>query len=149
MTTKKCFRCKEVKDASQFGPDKRSLSGLRTNCYECRKTEKKGKWDTLRGRFRNYASSVKRLGKARCGMVFDLTIEQFDKLTAQPCHYCGQFSPTHSYCGVDRVDDTLGYTLANCVPCCSTCNYMKHKLSLDDFITQVSLIYEWTIKPKS
>lgn len=38
------------------------------------------------------------------------------------------------YNGVDRVDNTKGYTLENCVTCCAEANYAKRALSYADFI---------------
>lgn len=41
MTTKRCGRCKEIKPIDQFGKDKRTKSGLRCECNECRRLESK------------------------------------------------------------------------------------------------------------
>lgn len=35
--------------------------------------------------------------------------------------------------GVDRVDNALGYTPDNCVPCCSRCNYAKRAMPRGEF----------------
>lgn len=42
--------------------------------------------------------------------------------------------------GIDRVDNSVGYTIENCVPCCTSCNFMKGKMTKDDFIEKVSQI---------
>ena len=54
------------------------------------------------------------------------------------CEYCG-FVPNEyeSLNGLDRVDSVLGYTSANTLPCCATCNAMKGALDVDVFITNV------------
>ena len=40
------------------------------------------------------------------------------------CYYCG--SPMlSSGSGLDRLDNTLGYTVTNVVPCCSQCNLLR------------------------
>lgn len=57
---------------------------------------------------------------------FTLTIDQFKKIIKEDCYYCG-LKPTNElnrqfdkikYSGIDRVDNTIGYILSNCVPCC-------------------------------
>ena len=56
---------------------------------------------------------------------------KFVELTAKECHYCGKEGPN----GIDRVDNSKGYILENCVPCCKHCNYVKGNLSINDFNT--------------
>jgi hypothetical protein len=77
---------------------------------------------------------------------FELTKEEFRKLTSSNCYFCGiepkqrtgriNYLPTHGeyiYNGVDRKDNFRGYVFDNCLPCCKICNYAKHKLSFEDF----------------
>jgi hypothetical protein len=82
-----------------------------------------------------------------------LTRELFDNLIAQNCFYCG-LAPSNKiksarldgfilyYSGIDRKDSTLGYTVENCVACCSTCNYAKGSMSLPDFLGWVRRLAE-------
>lgn len=75
---------------------------------------------------------------------FSLTIEEFLFLTSQNCYYCGikskQVSKTsgktgfYIYNGIDRIDNNLGYTIENCVPCCKQCNIAKMNYSKDEFL---------------
>lgn len=76
------------------------------------------------------------------GYKFDLSRDEFSELIDQPCYYCG-VEPSNVahpdgkeivYQGIDRKDNSLGYTTGNCVPCCSRCNYAKKKMSPDEFI---------------
>jgi hypothetical protein len=53
-------------------------------------------------------------------LKFELTKEQFHSLAATSCHYCGTCQENGN--GIDRVDNTKGYTMDNVVPCCSLCN---------------------------
>jgi hypothetical protein len=39
--------------------------------------------------------------------------------------------------GVDRVENSLGYSVDNCVACCKICNWMKLTLSVDEFKAHV------------
>jgi hypothetical protein len=73
-----------------------------------------------------------------------LTKEQAIKMMKSPCHYCGDrpsleissrpYGKRMARNGIDRIDNTLGYSLANCVPCCATCNRCKGTLHRDEFI---------------
>jgi hypothetical protein len=60
-----------------------------------------------------------------------LTKTEFNNLTKEKCHYCDKDGPN----GIDRIDNTIGYTMGNCVPCCKHCNYVKGHLSQVDFET--------------
>ena len=62
------------------------------------------------------------------GLCWEIDNE-FAGLLKQPCHYCGA---THSI-GVDRVDNSKGYTKENSVPCCKPINMMKGTLSKNEF----------------
>ncbi len=95
-----------------------------------------------------------RIGAKKRGYTFDLTREEFAVLTKQDCWYCGVEPaqirrngggklPTLSfylYNGIDRVDNSVGYTLANCIPCCGACNRMKNVQSGEDFVSRVRKI---------
>ena len=48
--------------------------------------------------------------------------------------------------GIDRIYSTKGYSVNNCVPCCTMCNKMKLNYSLEDFKTQISKIYHYSIE---
>lgn len=96
----------------------------------------------IRTLFRNYIYGA----KAR-KISFDLEIEKFSSLVKLNCHYCGclpskilkisRFNdPIFEFYwnGIDRIDSSLGYTINNCVTCCSTCNYIKGKKSYYEFM---------------
>ena len=82
-------------------------------------------------------------------IIFALSIEEYTQLIQEPCYYCGD-NPRFNKAiknhggyyanGVDRRDNTIGYVKGNCVPCCSTCNYMKRSMSVDDFINHIKKI---------
>lgn len=75
-------------------------------------------------------------GAYKRSLEFELTSDDVDSLITKDCDYCG-ISPAK---GIDRVDNAVGYTLENCVPCCKTCNVMKMTLSVSDFINHVRRI---------
>lgn len=68
---------------------------------------------------------------------FNLTFEQFSELINKECQYC----PTTPSRGVDRINNSLGYIISNCAPCCSKCNVMKMNKSLEEFYSQIEKIY--------
>lgn len=77
---------------------------------------------------------------------FDLSEDEFVKMTALPCVYCGEYSDTYKgelFNGIDRIDSNLGYSVDNCVPCCATCNRMKMDLDIDDWMYKMSKIIHY------
>jgi hypothetical protein len=101
---------------------------------------------------------TKRISKTKTsGLEFSLTKEEFIELTQKDCHYCnklpifprrrlagytpeGVLHSTYYGNGIDRVDNVVGYTKENCVPCCPDCNSMKGALSLEVFIDKCRII---------
>lgn len=103
-----------------------------------------------------YQNNAKKMGRDFC-----LSREEFKCITSQHCQYCGT-EPTqiakashnngrtlegvdwsaYTYNGIDRVDNNLGYTIDNCVPCCGSCNLMKRSFSAIQFIKHISNIYK-------
>lgn len=72
---------------------------------------------------------------------FTLTFDQFKEITQQKCTYCGVLSAHKSksrtgvyhYNGIDRKDNSIGYTYENSLPCCAICNSVKGQyLSVDE-----------------
>lgn len=83
------------------------------------------------------------------GIPFELSREQFFDLVGKSCYYCGN-EPTNVsrtrlvefiYNGIDRMDNSKGYTIDNCVPCCSTCNYAKRAMTQEQFRNWIKRIY--------
>jgi len=75
-----------------------------------------------RGRFRTLKKEAKKRGYA-----FDPTLEQWKAIVALPCAY-GAHSQTTSQTGVDRRDNSAGYTVENSVPCCGRHNFIKSEV---------------------
>lgn len=91
--------------------------------------------------------SMYRRGALKRNLLFDLSFEQFLDLTQQNCHYCGSEPSNlkHSYFdngdfkynGIDRKDNTKGYTIENCVSCCKISNRSKGTMSYNGYITWI------------
>ena len=125
-----------------------SFRGKRTGSCGCKR------------KLHNYESSKKqvmshyKLGAKKRGYNFELTGEQFNAIILMNCYYCGspplnkckskqlqQPDGPFMYSGVDRFDNSKGYTVSNCVPSCAYCNRMKSNImSGDDFINHCSKI---------
>jgi len=103
--------------------------------------------------YRNY----KRSAKIR-NYDFLLTIEEFTKLTQSNCYYCKteplkKFNNSRKrkindisdfrYNGIDRIDNTEGYILSNCVSCCYICNNAKNTLTKQEFYDWIYKIYNY------
>jgi hypothetical protein len=78
-------------------------------------------------------------GAIQRGHSWELTYPQFETLLCQPCFYCG----AHSKVGVDRVDNTQGYTVDNSVPCCADCNMLKGTWPATFFVAKCKQIAEY------
>ena len=94
---------------------------------------------TINGAYASYKANAKRRKKE-----FDLTLEQFASHWKQSCVYCGSEIET---IGLDRIDNTLGYTVDNTVPCCSVCNYIKFVYSDETFRDHVATIVAFNKNP--
>ena len=74
-------------------------------------------------------------------LAVTLTLEEYENLTKLPCYLCGDLVISeHNGHGIDRVDNSIGYTLDNCRSCCGICNRMKRHYSIDDFINRIKKI---------
>ena len=88
--------------------------------------------------YSNYKSLAKKKNRE-----FTLSFEQFDALTKAECFYCGvhdaivRIKRNSSYAGngVDRRDNSRGYTNENAVSCCRTCNHMKFNMTVEEFVS--------------
>lgn len=89
------------------------------------------------------------------GRPFELTEDDFISMSQANCYYCGA-KPSNSYNmkgsngafkynGLDRVDNSLGYSVNNCVPCCKMCNVAKSTRSVNDFLTWAHRVYSHSV----
>ena len=72
---------------------------------------------------------------------FLLTKPEFDMLIHNDCYICGKKTIDGHVNGVDRINNTEGYTLNNVKSCCGECNYMKKSYDLDEFMDKLCRIY--------
>lgn len=110
-------------------------------------------------------SHLKRRHKQN-GMIGDvLDFETFSKISKSKCKYCGleyskeikdRLNESKSkkslsdevlkINGIDRIDNNIGYTKENSVPCCKYCNFAKHTMTEADFYSWIRRVYEYNFK---
>lgn len=100
--------------------------------------------------FNRYYLHLKNGAKVR-KYEFTLSTEEVKSLNNKNCYYCNE-SPTketkgisngkYVYNGIDRIDNSKGYIISNCVPCCLKCNIAKATMSKKEFLTLAEKIYK-------
>jgi hypothetical protein len=92
-------------------------------------------------------------------LAFELSEEEFLRMTKLSCAYCGVFpekecrgtsknSSPYLYNGIDRVDNTKGYITTNVCPCCAICNRAKHAMPLDKFLRWIERLVEFQFRER-
>lgn len=110
----------------------------RTRFYKGQPSWNKGKGtgrDPIKPKYNAYKSNAKKRG-----LLFTINLSEFKVFLSLPCVYCGSASS-----GIDRVDNTQGYTDGNMAPCCEICNHMKWNLTKDDFLAKCKEIVGYEI----
>lgn len=115
-----------------------------------------------------YLFSQHKRGTVRKNRVLSnhLTIEDYKKIAKLNCFYCGieprkfnvynntkikkvrdiTIDRAYVKCnGIDRYDNTLGYTINNSVPCCSECNYIKSSKSGKNFEIWLNRVHTYML----
>jgi len=120
--------------------------------YQAKRMAKPGYSAMYHQVFKGYRGSAKVRGR-----VFKITEKQFIKMAKKNCYYCGippSCGPSVSalrlrkikdvsgfrYNGVDRINNSKGYVIGNCVPCCDTCNNSKSTLPLKEWIRWIKRV---------
>jgi hypothetical protein len=87
------------------------------------------------GSKQHYTNS--KYGASKRGYIFTITYEEFRSLIlGRQCHYC-----TNPATGLDRIDNSKGYEMANIIACCKVCNKMKSTLDQEQFLEIIQQIY--------
>lgn len=122
--------CSHVEQARKLGREKRKSAGYSARNKLMRKYESQA-------RYRN--------------LEFKLTTDQFNEITKKNCFYCNKVpsqivnikgcNGEYIYNGIDRLDNSKGYSVENCVPCCGTCNRAKQVMSVEEFYSWIDRVY--------
>ena len=141
-----CIHCGAIRERELY-----SNSGWNRypTCPEC--PRRKNTYYELR--FKEYIYSAEKRKKE-----WNLSFDDFVNISTQKCFYCGA-EPEIQYrqqtgCnemlgdkfnGIDRINSDLGYSIDNCVPCCSICNMMKTNYTKEYFLNHIKKIYNYSI----
>lgn len=84
-----------------------------------------------------------RNGAKKRNLEFTITEEEFDNTIMKDCYICGKKTIPHKHTnGMDRYDNSIGYTIENIRPCCKECNFFKKEFAYDDVMHKCGLIYQ-------
>lgn len=120
---KTCKDCKKSLPTSDFYGHPNTRDRLQGDCKLCHRAKRKVFSRRPGGRYSHLKSEAKRRG-IQCS----LSLGEYRLLTHLGfCAYCSDPLP-ESGGGLDRCDSRLGYSVLNCVPCCSFCNSEKGRM---------------------
>lgn len=107
--------------------------------------------------FNQVYAGYKREAELR-NLAFEMSKERFREISKKDCFYCGappsnvhgyfrKYSTgSYVYNGVDRKDSFVGYVEGNIVPCCAVHNFMKKRMSAEDFIFYCKAVADYQEK---
>lgn len=88
----------------------------------------------------------------------DLTFDEFYELSQMACTWCGicQFSHRYNkkrdlvfdYNGLDRIDNDLPHNRNNVIPACWTCNEMRGRMTVKQFLDWHNRVHRNVYMPK-
>lgn len=103
---------------------------------------------SLRGLFTRYVARARKDKRE-----FTLTQDEFTKIITSNCFYCGVeplMKHTFKGCsehilhnGIDRYNNSKGYTLENARPCCFECNRAKGTLTPEQFYNYIDRLIKF------
>lgn len=133
-----CIQCGKTKKYQSSAINRKGFKGCR--CPKDLTLASKKSW------YKTYKDNANKRG-----LSFELSFEDFIQLCEKPCHYTGKVKTIlinitdlhgHWECnGVDRIDNNLGYTKDNVVPCSKQANRMKGVLTKTEFLSVVESIH--------
>lgn len=139
---------KRVTDGCSYCDGRKKLMPRGSNMKACLYTQDELSYNSYKRRIEamNRHETIKH-------KEWNLSLEEYSKLIHQNCAYCGAIpeekphlnrksNPNEHFTanGIDRIDSNVGYTIKNCVPCCTTCNRMKSDLTLSEWKNKMKKI---------
>ena len=158
-TTRAMFPCQCKCGRETWITGSQLRKGKRVRCTHCAYRERPQSTERYSNLERSYSLSILRRCKGE-RIENHLPIEEYEKIIAQSCYYCGEPPRKISHLdknkvalredfyanGVDRVDSSKHYTVDNCVPCCKQCNTMKMTYTKEEFFNKIKMIYDKWLK---
>jgi len=140
----------------KFVPFETQRGKLSTRCTKCN-TQQKQQDEKRKDRQRNFkAECMKRLdlyyqsykrNAVKRDYEYTIDLDTFTQLVQSSCHYCNH-KIDDEVNGIDRVDNSRGYTKDNCVSCCEMCNRLKLHYELQFFLDKM-YIFATSTHPNS
>ena len=156
------WECKCECGNIQHIPSGRLRAGRTIGCKPCFKARQKDRrYYTIYERLFYQRVTNNLNNRTNRGLRISVSIDaqQYYEIAKNNCHYCNaepvEYSPYKEkeserdviyVNGVDRMDNTKGYEIGNCVPCCYSCNSMKMDMTVNDFKNKINKLYEFFIK---
>lgn len=139
-----CVKC--GKDFDTFNTRYNKASKICKECAQIQKNQDAKRVDRERNYKKEHAQNLEQYYKVYitkasvrdCGL-FNIDFDTFCAIVTAPCYYCRYIHDDETN-GIDRLNNDIGYTKENCVPCCSTCNRMKHYYHPSFFIKKCKQI---------
>jgi hypothetical protein len=143
-----CYWCKCICGVEKLIQGTNLITGHSSSCSSCSRMKYEITSDDGTTVFtpaqKELYSSYKK-GAENRGLHFELSAHYFKIITSKPCIYCGvppmqskkANKHKYTYNGIDRVDNSIGYTVSNCVPCCGTCNYAKRAMPYSEWMAYI------------
>ncbi len=110
----------------------RNITSLRASNKKYKLTDK-GRYKTAQ------------LEARRSDHSFNIGFKDFVALLREPCYYCNELEviPNYGY-RLDRIENSMGYSLENVVPCCGPCNKIRgDRLSFIETIVAMKAVTEF------
>lgn len=137
-----CIKCRKIKSSknkvNQPDPDLINLCSIKITTKN-----KNGKLKT-RYWLPYQVKTLKALAKQR-GKSWQLSNLEAAKLLLNNCNYCNRYF--NQKMGIDRVDNSIGYLIENCVTCCWECNNAKRANSVQEFKQWIIRVYNKSGNP--
>src|SRR5208337_1984318 len=98
---------------------------------------------------RNHVLKVYKDSAKKRGYSWDIDDVVFFQLVQLKCWYCGADPSTtrkadgweYTYNGLDRLDNTKGYSLSNIATCCKICNSAKNTMTVEAFKAWIEKVH--------
>lgn len=129
---------------------KRWRADNQEKCRELRMRRKQLKPDKVKAERQAYFESAKgrfAFGRRHAryrGIEWHLTLSEYEQLmSGASCTYCRGIIKSTGV-GLDRIDNSLGYSIENVVPCCGSCNGIRNDfLSFDEMKFVMGALIEY------
>jgi hypothetical protein len=151
-----CTKCGVARPLTEFRTRAKNSNKLRSHCNKClseaaliynKANSEQCVLNTKKLRERSKEDASLRYAgfKSRMGEKVQLSFEEYCYIFRNdpPCIYCGSLIRATGS-GLDRIDNTLGYTVSNVNPCCGTCNDIRgYNLTVEEMKVAMTAVVKF------